>query len=253
MKTDEVYAKLLGCSVSGYYKWKKQKRIIFSFLEKCFSKEELETYLLTGKIPSKIELANQLYAGVYDDFTDFIAHAKKNKIYLMLLFLQGSLDNAQEKAFDLYDQQKISRKALSEFIAVESKNLTYALSLYIQENMRFDWRLLEQDSLKGFHKWVPLYLEIIGLSIKQGLFEKAFGDENNTIEQIYVPNHPWLFACYHPFEEVELRYQEVLETVRDAFLNNTLDALPLWSIYEGNFTMDTQSKEAKDAQADLLV
>lgn len=239
MRAEEIYSKLLGCSISGYYNWKKQKRSIVVFLEQCFTKEELETYVLTGEIPSKIELANQLYAGVYDDFTAFIADAKTNKIYLMLIFMYGSLEDAQERAFDLYDQHTVSRKVLNDFIATGSKNLTYALSLYIKENIRFGWRILEQDSLKGFHKWVPLYLEIIELSIKQGVFEKTFGDEENTIEHIYVPSHPWLFACYHQFEEIEIRYKEVLENIRNAFLNNTLEKLPLWSVYDGHFTMET--------------
>jgi len=240
MRAEEIYSKLLGCSISGYYNWKKQKRSIVLFLEQCFSKEELETYVLTGAIPSKIELANRLYAGIYDTLGTFITNTKTNKIYLLILFMYGSLENAEEKAFDLYDKRQISRNALRDFIAVDSKNLTHALLLYIKENVSLEWRIFKQDSLKGFHKWFPLYLEIIELSIKQGLFEKAFGDEDNTVEHIYVPNHPWLFACYHPFEEVELRYKEVLESIRNAFVNNTLDALPLWSVYDGCFTMETK-------------
>lgn len=81
---------------------------------------------------------------------DFIAHTKKNKIYLMLLFLQGSLDNVQEKAFDLYDQQKISRKALSEFIAVESKILPMHSLYTFKKICALDGVFLNKIALKGF-------------------------------------------------------------------------------------------------------
>lgn len=50
MKYDEVISNVLSCSVSGFYKWKKQNRPIIKLLEKYFSKEELEEFLNTGKI-----------------------------------------------------------------------------------------------------------------------------------------------------------------------------------------------------------
>jgi predicted DNA-binding protein YlxM (UPF0122 family) len=50
MKQDEVISTILGCSVSGYYKWKKENRVIILLLEKYFTKEQLEEFLKTGKI-----------------------------------------------------------------------------------------------------------------------------------------------------------------------------------------------------------
>lgn len=50
MKLDEVTSTILDCSVSGYYKWKKEGRPIISLLEKYFAKEDLEEFLVSGKI-----------------------------------------------------------------------------------------------------------------------------------------------------------------------------------------------------------
>ena len=50
MKKDELYSTILGCSVSGFYKWKKQNRLIISLLEKYFTKEDLEEFLERGEI-----------------------------------------------------------------------------------------------------------------------------------------------------------------------------------------------------------
>lgn len=59
MKLDEVTSLILGCSVSGFYKWKKANRPIINLLETYFTKEELEEFISTGKI-SKQELTKNL-------------------------------------------------------------------------------------------------------------------------------------------------------------------------------------------------
>ncbi|NBL00500.1 MAG: 30S ribosomal protein S20 [Erysipelotrichia bacterium] len=101
MTTGEVFSKLLGCSVSGYFNWKKQKRSIVVFLEKCFSKEELETYVLTGEIPAKIEFANRMYVGMELKMAYFLTNTVKNKLHLLILFTYASLEDAPKKALEL--------------------------------------------------------------------------------------------------------------------------------------------------------
>lgn len=50
MKKDELYSTVLGCSVSGFYKWKKSDRLIISLLQEYFSDDDLEEFLADGKI-----------------------------------------------------------------------------------------------------------------------------------------------------------------------------------------------------------
>ncbi len=51
MKKDELYSKILGCSVATYYNYLKEDRAIIKFL-KQFPQEELEEFTKTGKILS---------------------------------------------------------------------------------------------------------------------------------------------------------------------------------------------------------
>ncbi|NBK99607.1 MAG: hypothetical protein EOM50_16645 [Erysipelotrichia bacterium] len=240
MKTDEVYAQLLGCSVSGYYKWKKQQRPIFSFLEHCFTKEELETYLVTGNIPGKIEFANRAYMGMDSKLAYFITNTVKNKVHLILLFTYETLDDAAENAIELFEKKLISRKELADFMQHHTQNLSFEFSLYIKENLNQNWKVFERDIIReGINDWLPLYLEIIQLSIKHSCFEKVFGNYDNSEEQLYIPNSPQMFTFYQGWDDIDARYTAILSNVKKAILSNTLDSLPLWSIYDSIFTSQT--------------
>ena len=81
-----------------------------------------------------------------------------------------------------------------------------------------------------------MYLEIIELSIKHGCFDKVFGKFDDTQEYKYVPNPPEMFALYQGWEDIDTRYKEVLTNVKKAIF----DSLPLWSIYDSSFTMETK-------------
>lgn len=59
MKKDEIFSDILGCSVSGFYKWKKQNRRIIDLLENYFSLQDLNEFINTGKI-SKFELIKDI-------------------------------------------------------------------------------------------------------------------------------------------------------------------------------------------------
>lgn len=241
MKTDEVYAQLLGCSVSGYYKWKKQQRPIFTFLEKCFTKDELETYLITGNIPGKIEFANRAYVGMDSKLAYFITNTIKNKVYLILLFTHKTPDNACENAIELFEKRLISRQELSDFMQHSQQNLSFGLFLYIKENLNQNWKIFERDIAHGgINDWLPLYLVIIELSIKHNCFDKVFGKFDTAQEYKYVPNPPEMFALYQGWEDIDTRYKEVLTNVKKAILKNTLDSLPVWTIYDTSFTMETK-------------
>lgn len=46
----DIYMELFNISINTYYLWKKQGRPIISLLEKYFTKEDLEEFLVSGKI-----------------------------------------------------------------------------------------------------------------------------------------------------------------------------------------------------------
>ena len=241
MTTGQVFSKLLGCSISTYFNWKKQKRSIVVFLENCFSKEELEAYILTGDIPGKIEYANRMYVGMEEKMGYFITNTIKNKIHLLILFSYGTLEDAPKKALELNKNALVTDEEFLEFITMHSKNVSFELSLYIKENLKQNWKVFERDIIRGgLNDWLPLYLEIIQLAIKHHCFERVFGNFDNSQERLYVPYSPEMFILYRDWDTIDARYKEVLANVKKAILNNTLDSLPTWSVYDTFFTMETK-------------
>ena len=79
MKKDELYSTVLGCSVSGYYKWKKQNRFIISLLEKYFTKHDLEEFLEKGKI-SKFEILEDFEMILLGSKIDYLKFINENLV-----------------------------------------------------------------------------------------------------------------------------------------------------------------------------
>ena len=50
MKHDEIMTKLFEISRPTYYKWKREKKPIITFIEKYFSDEEMQEFLKFGSI-----------------------------------------------------------------------------------------------------------------------------------------------------------------------------------------------------------
>lgn len=57
--SNNIIAQILDMTPQGVGKWKKENRPIINLLEKYFTKEELEEFLMSGKI-SKFEFQNEL-------------------------------------------------------------------------------------------------------------------------------------------------------------------------------------------------
>jgi hypothetical protein len=56
----EIASKVLDCTLASYYNWSKQDRPIIDLLEKCFTKEDLENFIDSRKLPYKIEATKNL-------------------------------------------------------------------------------------------------------------------------------------------------------------------------------------------------
>jgi hypothetical protein len=60
MKKEEIFKQLFLFSAPTFYNWQREKRPIIQFLEKYFTKEDLEEFLQTGKIQKLEEIENIL-------------------------------------------------------------------------------------------------------------------------------------------------------------------------------------------------
>lgn len=57
----DVFMKLLDISVNTYYLWRRQERLVLSLLDKYFIKEDLEEFLVTGKVSKYEEVENSKF------------------------------------------------------------------------------------------------------------------------------------------------------------------------------------------------
>ena len=94
-KLDEIHSLVLDCSVSGYYKWKKQGRPVIDLLIKYFTKEDLEQFLETGSI-KKLDLLDtvlnsqsQNYLQFYKSFSGSLFDSPQKLLYFKSLNIEG--------------------------------------------------------------------------------------------------------------------------------------------------------------------
>lgn len=80
MKKEDIFSEILDCSVSGFYKWKKQNRPIIVLLEKYFSNDDLIEFLATGKISTFeiLEDFKMLLQGSKLDYLGFVTKHLKH-------------------------------------------------------------------------------------------------------------------------------------------------------------------------------
>jgi hypothetical protein len=77
MKRDELYSTILGCSVSGFYKWKKQNRLIISLLQEYFSDSDLLEWVKNQKI-TKLELIKDFEMILLGSKIDYLKFINEN-------------------------------------------------------------------------------------------------------------------------------------------------------------------------------
>lgn len=80
MTFKETMAELFSTAEGTYYKWKKEQRPIIALLEKYFTREELEEFILTGKISSfeMIEEFKMILLGSKLDYLTFVSNHLKH-------------------------------------------------------------------------------------------------------------------------------------------------------------------------------
>jgi len=79
MKKDELYSAILGCSVSGYYKWKKQNRLIIGLLQKYFTDSDLLEWVENQRI-IKFELIKDLEMILMGSKLDYLKFINENLV-----------------------------------------------------------------------------------------------------------------------------------------------------------------------------
>lgn len=139
MNTSELYSKILGCSVSGFFKWKKQKRGIVDLLEKCFSKEHLEFYLKNNAAPPHVSLALELETRAYNEFKNILQNQKDHKVLLSMIFTLKTAQITTEIGIDTYSAKLISSEEFLEFAQIKKETYSEWLKAYLEYNLKQNW------------------------------------------------------------------------------------------------------------------
>jgi len=146
----EVASKILGCTLASYYNWDKQERPIIALLEKYFSKEDLEEFLLYGKVQKLEEntidptIIDHAFYSVKQKLKDIFGGIPlgPNKIYTkgakeILIDVLGkvsskntsfTIENAKERLLDLIREEELK------WLAIKNPAKRDLLSHYIKEN-----------------------------------------------------------------------------------------------------------------------
>jgi len=72
----QIAATFLGCTLASYYNWANDKRLVIAFIEKYFTKEDLEEFLETGTIQELDDYKEFKDSKEYNLFKDFLEFKK---------------------------------------------------------------------------------------------------------------------------------------------------------------------------------
>lgn len=75
----EIASKVLDCTLASYYNWSKQERPIIKLLEKYFTKDDLEEFLVSEKI-NKLEKVDYVYEIVVKKYDKYISKVINDSI-----------------------------------------------------------------------------------------------------------------------------------------------------------------------------
>lgn len=184
MKQDEAVSTILGCSISGYYKWKKQNRLIINLLEKYFTKEDLKEFIKIGKIMriennKDQELLNNEASKIYNHFISSLYEKDKSLLKLFLIVINNANKNNLnlnlnfiDLIFDSKGEKEDKINLLKEFNKLQNNNnilFFYSVKYMIQNEFKdicymFDYGDYTEES-ESNHLWfiityIQIYIEI---------------------------------------------------------------------------------------------
>jgi len=240
----KVISELIGNNSKTIYRWSKENRPIIKLLEMCFTKNELASFLKTGKKPYKIEFADKYFIGLYRDFSNYIVYNKGVKALFTAIQKNNFDDDIKDDNIDQAILNLYKNSMLNSFDvkAYFNKKPNYELFLYIKENKKFNWDIYRDSIRNSEHSWLMLYFEIIILSIEKNIYDIVFGqpNKNPSIERCLVPFPPDFFGTYANVYKIQEKYINILSSVKNAILSDTYKLLPEYHSLESSFDMNTE-------------
>ncbi len=218
---------LFGIARRTYFHWKKNenKNKSINLVEKSFTEEELEQYLKTGEIPIKIKWANNKFNNLYESFTRYIVNSEGSKALLSAMYNNENMNNIDDLIVQEYNNKTIDQHDMISYF--NDKPLS-DLWMYIQENNNNNWMYYKNATIDKGYEWCSIYLDIVLLSIKKGIYDMVFSNRNKNNDYCIVPFPPKLFSCYAHYEEIEKKYFDLLKEIYSALKNDDYKNIKLY-------------------------
>lgn len=154
MKEREIYMKLFDISINTYYKWKKEQRPIITLMEKYFSKNDLEEYVMSGHISRldfykqlEIELTKQDYILV--DFLKEFSY-KQRLLILNIFQLQYEYDGMLKLFFN------IEETTLKEDYEIDAQDIEEILEIIENSNLNELKKIIDYGERNDFQNFLHL-------------------------------------------------------------------------------------------------
>jgi len=228
MKRDELYSTILGCSVSGFYKWKKQNRLIISLLQEYFSDSDLLEWVKDQKI-TKLELVKDFEMILFGSKLDYIKFVNENLVlslkhnlftdlyYQFLVYIdnmQRSEDIEISKSWTVGDA--IPGFFIKHSIAADKEDEIYKLQYKFGIVNHFDQNMSNFIRLSLSRDMLPLVTNNTGSHIEiSELYRKS---------AVY---HALLFNIYksHPELDYKEKMKFLLELIVPGFKEEDADII----------------------------
>lgn len=238
LKKSLVYSQLLEVSEQSYYRWKnKHHPKLITFLETCFSNEDIDRYNETGTIPFYIAKKDDFYHIEHQRYVKLFLAYEEN-LYPFYLLINDFFDKCKESKLNssFFEFRKYLFQCLKvNIISIDDLNSFFEIQEkiievwdFIKDNIILNWNILEQKINEHENKWIIIYHDMLFLAAKKKIYRKVFLSVNiDDNDYNLIPPHPKPFVMNIPKNNNVLSYLyellDVLEVIEAYNVGDTLE------------------------------
>lgn len=211
MTFKQVMAGIFATAEGTFYKWKKEERPIITLLERYFSKEDLEEFLVTGKVSryEKSKLMSDLFEEIEYRYTQQFIHGNwcslRSYYYLLAnASTSSTVQTFKHEILELYNQGLIDNYDVSSYFENISFNET--IEAYINANLLNDWSIFMESDIEPFFKMLH---RLLIQAAKKNVYDEIFCDGPGVS---IVPEPPKMPCSTDESREYEKRLTELIKS-----------------------------------------
>ena len=178
MTFKQVMAGIFSTAEGTFYKWKKEERPIIALLDRYFSKEDLEEFLITGKVSryEKSKLISDLFEEIEYRYAQQFIHgnwcALRPYYYLLANATpESTVQTFKKEIFELYRRELIDNYDVSRYF----ENITFSetIEAYVNANLVNNWAIFMESEIEPFYKTLH---KLLLQAAKKNKYDEIFCD-----------------------------------------------------------------------------